>query len=260
MDLTIQPTRFQRWANAILRLPPRITFQTINYLIASVTDDRPVHPREKFPWAPNVEALYPEVRTEMEQMLRHVEMMPRVHDIIPTTEYIFTKRDWRQVPFYLYGAKIEEHCNLYPKTWEAFQRVEGLVVGTVSILSPGESVPLHDHTYKGLLIFHLGVIVPQEGDGCGMHIGKETITWDEGGVKVIDPTYEHETWNKTDRYRVLLLGELRRPDMPRILKFLDHLFVRLYLISPMGKRLLRHAQAFAARHLEVVREEGVLAK
>jgi beta-hydroxylase len=250
----VRPNVFKRLIVAILRVAPRQTFLAINRFIAKVTEDRPVHRIERFEWAKDVAALHEDVRLEMARMLEHIEDMPTVHDIIPTTEYIFTKRNWRQVPFYLYGEKIDEHCELYPKTWEAFQRVKGLVVGSVSVLAPGEGVPLHDHTYKGLLIFHLGVIVPKERGGCGMRIGGEQITWDEGEVVVIDPTYAHETWNDTDHYRVLLLGELRRPDMPAWFKFMDHVFVRLYLISPIGKRLIRHAHAFAARHREMVRQ------
>lgn len=252
---TFQPTRFQRAIVSVLRVIQVAVFKVLNRFIAAFTDDRAVHPPEKYSWTKEVEALYPGVRKELEEMLRHVEAMPTVHDIIPMTEYQFKKRDWRQVPFYLYGDKVEDHCELYPKTWAAFQRVPNLATGTVSILSPHESVPNHIHSYKGLLIFHLGVMAPSDGGGCGMRIGDETVSWREGGVTIIDPTFAHETWNRTDHYRVILLGEFRRPDMPKPLKFLDSLFVMVYRVSPMGRGLLRFAKMFAAQHRAVAGRE-----
>lgn len=241
----------RRWAYYLASRPPHWTWQCFNWLITRNVTNKRFFKRDDLAWSANVEAKYPEVRKEVEKLLEHVKSMPTVHDMIPTTGYYFSERDWRQVTFFSYGTRIEDNCELYPNIWEAFSRVPDLVSGTVSILAPNEIVPAHEHSYKGLLIFHMGVVIPESGGGCGIRVDTEESRWQEGEVFAIDPTYDHEVWNRTDQYRAILLGEFRRPDLPGPLKFLDRIFIWAFGAS-LGKRLAQEASAVAAKHREVI--------
>lgn len=219
----------------------------IDGYIARRTEERPLHPKERFPWSAEIEALYPEIRSEVERMIQLKTHLPKVHEILPMTHLRFEERDWRQVTFLSYGHWIEDHCALYPSVAKAFRMVPNLQLGTLSILKPGETIPNHAHIYKGFLIFHLGVLIPEEGD-CAIKIAGQVARWEPGKILVIDPTYEHEVWNNTDTWRVIVLGEFSRPDLPRKLHALDWLYRTLFNISPAGRVWLRTIRQTAARH------------
>ena len=84
-----------------------------------------------------------------------------------------------------------------------------------SILAPGKHIPPHDGPYKGVLRYHLGLLVPEPADQVGIRVGGEIAHWHEGESLVFDDTYTHEAWNDTDGTRVVLfvdvIRELRGP-------------------------------------------------
>ena len=64
------------------------------------------------------------------------------------------------------------------------------------------------------LRIHLPIIVP-EGD-CALRVGSQVRQWEEGKALVLDDSYEHEVWNKSDGVRVLLLLDVWHPDVTDI--------------------------------------------
>lgn len=246
MDKSKPVNRLKKPVQFFLSRIPDWIMRTINRVIARKVDDRGFQRIEKFPWAAEVEALYPQIREEVDRLLQHIDAVPTIHDIIPANDDYFSNTDWRQCAFYCYGTPIQDHCELFPKTWEAFQRIPGIVTGSISVLAPGERVPPHTHAYKGLLIYHLAVKIPDTSGRCGLRIAGESHSWYEGKLHVIDPTFEHEVWNETDEPRVILLGEFIRPDLPRYLRFLDTFFLTGYKLV-VGKKFVQLSNNLAAK-------------
>lgn len=73
------------------------------------------------------------------------------------------------------------------------------------------------------LRIHLPLIVPKntEPDAfsskpqtkCGIRVGNQIRSWKEGKAVVLDDSYEHEVWNETDDFRVILLIDVWHPDV-----------------------------------------------
>jgi beta-hydroxylase len=59
--------------------------------------------------------------------------------------------------------------------------------------------------------FHLGLRVPADPNRAGIRVGPDIEHWTEGGSLVFDDTYEHEAWNDSDEYRVVLFVDFVRP-------------------------------------------------
>lgn len=246
----------KRWAFYLANRIPYWTMRAINGVIAATTRNHTFHPVEYFPWAKEVEARFPAILEETKQLIAHTATLPTVHEIVPTTEYYYSEREWRQVLFYLQGTRIDDHCEAYPNIAAALEQIPGLVLGTISILNAGETIPSHEHVYKGLLIAHLGLIIPGETtEDCAIRVGDDVQRWEEGKILVIDPTYAHDVWNNTDSVRVIVLCEFQRPDMPRALKFLHALYNGVFNASPIGKTMLRRVREKAALHRSVIEQE-----
>ena len=80
-----------------------------------------------------------------------------------------------------------------------------------SILSPRKHILDHRGPYKGVLRYHLGLIVPQRRAACRIRVGEDVRHWEQGKSMVFDDTYNHEVWNDTDETRVVLFVDVLRP-------------------------------------------------
>jgi len=73
------------------------------------------------------------------------------------------------------------------------------------------------------LRLHLPLIVPSDTKPdafsnhprtkCGIRVGDQIRSWEEGKVVVLDDSYEHEVWNETGDVRVQLLIDVWHPDV-----------------------------------------------
>jgi aspartyl/asparaginyl beta-hydroxylase (cupin superfamily) len=59
--------------------------------------------------------------------------------------------------------------------------------------------------------YHLGLLIPEPAEQCGIRVDTETRHWAEGQSMIFDDTYEHEAWNDTDKTRVVLFVDFVRP-------------------------------------------------
>lgn len=80
-----------------------------------------------------------------------------------------------------------------------------------SILSPGKYIPPHRGPYKGVLRYHLGLMVPEPQGICRIRVGNDIRSWKEGKSLIFDDSHEHEVWNDSDSYRVVLFVNFARP-------------------------------------------------
>ena len=113
-------------------------------------------------------------------------------------------------------AKFAEHC---PKTADIVNglREAGHLFETpfsfcfFSTLQPNSTIKPHVGPMNLRLRIHLPLIVP-EGD-CAIRVGPQARQWEEGKALVLDDSYEHEVWNKSEGVRVLLLLDVWHPDV-----------------------------------------------
>lgn len=199
----------------------------------------------RFPWVPEVEAYYPEIRREIQEALNAgkvhsiEEVVPRSYDILEQ------ESQWKVTLLRYYGIDVEGVDKRFPITHEALSKIPGLMTAAFSALQPGASVPPHRGSFPGVLKVHLALIIPSR-ELCGITVEHETRSWDEGKIIIFDDTYLHEAWNNSDKIRVVLLCDIIRP-LPLPL----HLFVKLVISIlaklPAGSEYRDRAAALANR-------------
>lgn len=57
----------------------------------------------------------------------------------------------------------------------------------------------------------MGLLVPEPAHQCRIRIADRVCSWQEGKCLIFDDTYNHEVWNDTDGYRVVLFIDFARP-------------------------------------------------
>lgn len=119
--------------------------------------------------------------------------------------------DWRILPLYLFDRVERRNLRDLPATTRALAALPGLLAATFSRLGPGAEIGPHsgppeqsNHFLRALV----GLDVP--GD-CALRIGEEERPLREGEILLFDDLLVHESLNRTDRARTVLILDLTRP-------------------------------------------------
>jgi aspartyl/asparaginyl beta-hydroxylase (cupin superfamily) len=95
-----------------------------------------------------------------------------------------------------------------PITSAAVDLVPGMVTAGFSLLRPGAHIKPHEGFSTPVYRCHLGLVIP---DGCLFRVRADTRPWKEGEWLVFDDAHEHEAWNRSDSYRLVLLMDFLKP-------------------------------------------------
>ena len=166
---------------------------------------------EQFPWAKTLEDNWMVIRQELEQVLQHVDELPNFQDISPRQSRIANDNLWKTYFFYAFNFKAAKNCDHCPQTSKILETIPGMKVAFFSILAPGKHIPQHRGKHKGLIRYHLGLIVPEPKENCRIQIADQVRYWEEGQSLIFDDTFYHEVWNDTSGYRVVLFLDIARP-------------------------------------------------
>ncbi|HEY8304566.1 MAG TPA: aspartyl/asparaginyl beta-hydroxylase domain-containing protein, partial [Solirubrobacteraceae bacterium] len=177
----------------------------------SLVGDATFFASERFPWIEEVERDWLVIREELEAVMADREALPNFQDISKDQIEITDDDRWKTLFLYGYGFKAKLGIELCPRTAALMERIPGMTTAMFSILSPEKHILDHRGPYKGVLRYHLGLIVPEDAASCRIRVGDDLRHWQEGRSMVFDDTFNHEVWNDTDETRVVLFVDVLRP-------------------------------------------------
>jgi aspartyl/asparaginyl beta-hydroxylase (cupin superfamily) len=177
----------------------------------SVNGDPPIYDAQTFPWVVTLEVDWKKIRAELDQVMKFRDQIPSFQDILKEVSTIQTDNDWKT--FFLAGIGMDcsENAKRCPETMRLLGKIPGMKTAFFSILSPRKHIPAHRGAYNGILRFHLGLLVPEPREQVRIRIGNDFRSWSEGKALLFDDTFNHEVWNDTDGYRVVLFVDFARP-------------------------------------------------
>jgi len=169
---------------------------------------RPFWDASQFDWVPRLEAAYETIKNELMQ-LRSDTAAFGPH---PQADLVGAGT-WAEYHFFEAEKKFEENCARCPETTaiiESIGAAQSCALKYFSALAPATRVRPHCGPYNLRLRCHLGLVIP---DHCGMRVGVEVRTWHEGKCLVFDDSFFHESWNESDRTRIVLLLDFIHPEL-----------------------------------------------
>ncbi|MGB5897848.1 MAG: aspartyl/asparaginyl beta-hydroxylase domain-containing protein [Geitlerinemataceae cyanobacterium] len=186
---------------------------------------------DEFSWVADLEADWKMIRRELEDVLQYQDNLPNFQDLSPDQARLTKDNLWKTYFFYAYGLKAQKNCDRCPQTTRLLEKIPGMKTAFFSILLPGKHIPEHRGPYKGLLRYHLGLIVPEPREKCRIRVHDQVRSWEEGKSLIFDDSFPHEAWNETDSVRVVLFLDLIRP-LPFPWSVLNEGMIRLIAKSP----------------------------
>jgi aspartyl/asparaginyl beta-hydroxylase (cupin superfamily) len=169
-----------------------------------------------FAWVRRLEGEYPAIKLELQRILRAVELLPGLEEIQVGQYQLTQDRRWKMFPLFAYGNWSARSAQRCPQTARALRQVPGLQVAMFSIMQPAKQLPPHYGNYCGVLRYHLGVMIPDPPEQCGIRVGDDTRHWRNGASLVFDDTHLHSAWNHSTQDRGILLLDFVRPLPPHL--------------------------------------------
>jgi beta-hydroxylase len=202
-----------------------------------------------FPWVEQIERNWEVIRDELLQVLEDREALPNFQDISKDQIEITDDDRWKTYFLYGYGFQADLGVETCPRTAALMREIPGMTTAMFSILSPRKHILDHRGPYKGVLRYHLGLIVPEDAASCRIRVGEDFRHWEEGKSMVFDDTFNHEVWNDTDETRVVLFVDVLRP-LPEPESTLNRLIVKAIGHSPFVLDAKRNQEAWERRYRE----------
>jgi len=173
--------------------------------------DDAVMDRSHFPWLRHLEDNWVIIRNEAEALMPYKDAIPPLSEISPDHAKLDKDKKWRSYFLWGYGFKSEENCVRCPKTTRLLKSIPGLRTALFSIHEAGMTIAPHKGVTAGICVAHLGLKIPKEFEDLAIRVEDEIVHWRNGEAFVFDDTREHETWNRTDEERIILLLHVDRP-------------------------------------------------
>lgn len=178
---------------------------------ASLIDNKPFAETTEFPHLLEIEKNWEKILAEVRIILQQREAIPGFQEVSPDQHKLATEGNWRTFFLYGFGIPFTKNASQAPFTCELIAPTEKLQSAWFSILAPGYHIPHHRGVTKGIIRYHLGLIIPKDYKKCRIRVGDEIRSWRQGKGFVIDDTFDHEVWNDTEDERVILIVDFDRP-------------------------------------------------
>ena len=127
----------------------------------SLVGDATFFPLERFPWVEHIEDNWEVIRDEAAALLEDRDALANFQDISKDQIEITDDDRWKTFFLYGYGFEAKLGVEMCPRTAALMREIPGMKTAMFSILSPRKHILDHRGPYKGVLRYHLGLIVPR---------------------------------------------------------------------------------------------------
>lgn len=122
----------------------------------------------------------------------------------------FFKYGWSRFYLCWYGYTHHSAQRLCPRTVEILRKVPMVKGAMFAYLPARAQLSRHADPVALSLRYHLGLATPNS-DACFINVDCRNLSWRDGEVLLFDETYLHYVRNDTDRDRLILMCDVKRP-------------------------------------------------
>lgn len=206
-------------------------------LYNTVLDTPPVlDMQEYFPRAGMFVNEWASIRADALAVAGDLNAVPRFHELMPE-QYTLSghgNREWRMLVLRAYGLDITENQKKCPTLSTLLKNEPLIKSASLSFLAPGKVVPTHTGPFRGITRFYMGVEVPPAEDGepgVTLKIADRSYRIGNGEAILWDDTYPHSVRNDSERWRIALLMDIYRANMPAPLRVFTDAIIGLARLS-----------------------------
>ncbi len=188
--------------------------------------------KEYFPRAPEFVENWEAIRDEALAIAGNLEEVPQFHEIMAEQYKLSAhgNKEWRMFVLRAYGLDLKNNMARCPVLAKLVQSMPNVKSASLSYLAPGKQVPTHTGPFRGITRFYLGLSVPDNENGepgVTLTIDNQSYKLGNGQALLWDDTYPHSVINDTDQWRIALLLDVYRVNMPSPLRAFTNFIIGL---------------------------------
>lgn len=199
-------------------------------------------PEDYFPGATAFTSNWETLRLEALGLIDELQQVPRFHELMPEQYQLSAhgEKEWRMFILRAYGLDITENMAKCPKLTELVSANPNIKSASLSFLAPGKQVPTHTGPFRGITRFYMGLEVPLDASGKPgviLTIDGKAYRLGNGDSLLWDDTYPHSVSNNTEQWRIALLLDVYRANMPGPLRAFTNSIIGLARFSIKWRKI-----------------------
>lgn len=148
----------------------------------------------------------------------------------------FFKTGWTRFYLKWYGSSLVSAKRLCPETVRLVESLPNVKGAMFAMLPPGARLVRHRDPFAGSLRYHMGLETPND-DGCYIDVDGTPYSWRDGEVVMFDETYIHHAENTTDKNRIVLFLDIKRPVWFKPVDWINTLFSNVVMAASATKNM-----------------------
>jgi beta-hydroxylase len=177
----------------------------INNLLSSFCTDPPILNSLDFEWSQELRDNWKTIRDEFNLYSSYIPTHRQLNNTVGSCD---TQGKWKTLYLRAYN-KDTNIINFFPTTKKLIDKIP-CTLAFFSIIEPYSKLEPHIGIYKGVIRYHLSLIVPDTPEQCFIDILGQKLYWKEGSDIMFDDTFLHYVENNTNQRRVVLFLDIQR--------------------------------------------------
>lgn len=198
------------------------TADIINLFFDKYCNDYPIFDPKQFSWSQNFRNNWKKIREEFLNYSQHY-VIPKHHQINKMVASCDNDSKWKTLYLRIFN-KNTDISNFFPLTMKLIESCP-CTLAQFSVLEPHSKLKSHVGIYKGVIRYHLGLVVPKEWHKCFIQVNDTVLHWSEGSDIMFDDMYPHHVENNTNESRIVLFLDIKRKFNNIFLDWLNSFFL-----------------------------------
>jgi len=221
-----------------------LNLDPINAFLARFCDQQAVFEPKDFEWTSSFRDEWKTIRDEYLQFEVHNELR-LFKSINADVSSIDIANGWKVVLLRVYGVNTHL-ATRFPKTMQLIERCP-CTLAFFSVFEPNTKLTQHRGLYKGVIRYHLPLVVPDEWDKCFINVHGRVLNWrihrDKPIDLMFDDLYLHHAENNTNQRRVVLFLDIKRDFKNPIINAINSILLRFIRSNDAVNKTVRVANA-----------------
>lgn len=220
--------------------------QQINEFLTNHCQDPAVFNTNDFEWTKNFRDNWKTIRNEYQKYTNN-HIVPYYKNINKFTARCDINNGWKSLFLRVFGVDTDI-AKKFPKTMKLINSCP-CTLAFFSVFEPGTKLRPHYGVYKGVIRYHLPIIVPNEWNKCFINVNGEVLHWKEGEDLMFDDMFLHHAENNTNQQRVVLFLDIKRDFKNFFINMLNNIILKCIKSNDILKDTVQNANKFSNKQI-----------
>lgn len=223
--------------------------EIVNKFLNYFCSDNAIIDPKTFIWTENFRLNWKNIKDEYINYTKSYNI-PYHHEINSIVANCDIDNGWKTL--YLRAFDVDTNLSkLFPITMKLINMCP-CTLAFFSVLQPGAKLEPHIGIYKGVIRYHLGLIIPDDKEQCFLNINGTKLHWHEGDDLMFDDMFLHHVENNTNQIRVVLFLDIKRDFHNIFINMINTLFIKIVKTNDALKDTINNANNFTDKYLTMV--------